>query len=253
MRMPKIGRPSPALFVAVVAVVFATVGTAYAASKIHGSQIQDRTITGAKVQWGSLGGVHMRAGSIGGGKIRPFTGGLIKNETIAGNKLRKKTLTGEQIDVSKLGTVPEAESLAGDARYSVKLGFGQSQEVAAVGPFKLIAQCHENVTDSEGQTGRDVARVVIATAEAGSVLRSGIANRNGSSADELLNPTTAESQRIVLEHSLPTGQSGFAATGWFTAMAPNGATASSPTGASSAALRYAESACTLSGSVLGTP
>lgn len=251
--MPKLGRPSPALLVAIAAVVLATAGTAFAASKIHGSQIQNRTITGPKVQKATLGGVHMRARSVGGGKIRPFTGGIIKNKTIAGNKLRDKTLTGEQIDVTKLGTVPTAAAVDGDARYSVKLGFGQSEEVATVGPFKLVAQCHQNVTDSEGETGRDVARVVIATAEAGSVLRSGVSNRDGSSADEMLNPTTAEAQRIVLEHSLPSGQAGFAPSGQFTAMAPNGATASSPAGASSAALHYAGSACALSGSVLGTP
>lgn len=250
--MPKLGRPSPALLVAIAAVVLATAGTAFAASQIHGSQIKNRTITGPKVKWGTLGGVHMRAQSIGGGKIRPFTGGLIKNKTIPGHKLRDKTVTGEQIDMSKLGTVPEAAALAGDARYSVKLKWNETRDVATVGPFKLTAQCRQNVTDSEGRPGRDVARVVIATAEAGSVLRSGVSNKDGSSADELLNPTTAEAERIVLEHSLPTGQPGFAASGHFTAMAPNGATASSPAGASSAALRYAGSDCTLSGSVLGT-
>jgi hypothetical protein len=250
--MPRPGRPSPALIVAIGAIVLACAGTAFAAATINGSQIENRSITGPKVKKATLGGVHLRSSSVGGGKIRPFTGGLIKNKTIPGTKIKDKSLTGDQIDVSKLGTVPEAESIAGDARYSVKLGFGESKEVAAVGPFKLIAQCHQNVTDSEGQNGRDVARVVIATAEAGSVLRSGVSNRDGSSADEMLNPTTAEGQRIVLEHSLPTGEAGFATSGHFTAMAPNGATASSPLGASSAALGYAGSACVLSGTVLGT-
>lgn len=253
MRMPKLGRPSPALLVAVAAVVLATAGTAYATSKIHGSQIQNRTITGPKVKWGSLGGVHMRAQSVGGGKIRPFTGGLIRNETIPGHKLRNKTLTGEQIDVEQLGVVPQARELSGDARYSVKITWNQTREVASVGPFKLYAQCLHNATDSEGQNGRDIARVLIATAEAGSVLQSGVRTLDGSSADELLNPTTAANQRIVLEHSLPTGQPGFGTSGHFTALAPNGQTASSPAGASSAALHYAGAACSLSGSVLGTP
>lgn len=251
--MPKLGRPSPALIVAIGAVVLAMTGSAFAASQISGWQIKNRTITGPKVQKASLGGVHLRARSVGGGKIRPFTGGIIKNKTIAGQKLRDRTITGEQIDMSKLGTVPTAEAVEGDARYSVKLGFGESKQVATTGPFKLVAQCRQNVTDSEGQNGRDVARVVIATAEAGSVLQSGVSSKDGSSADQLLNPTTAEGQRVVLEHSLPTGQAGFGTSGHFTAMAPNGQTASSPAGASSAALHYAGSACALSGSVLGTP
>lgn len=260
--MPKLGRPSPAMVVAVAAVVLASAGTAFAASQIHGSQIKNRTITGADVKWGSLGGIHLRRQSVGGGRIRPFTGGLIKNETlpgwkvrdetIRGDKLRDKTLTGKQIDVDKLGTVPEAATLEGDARYSVGIRWNETREVATVGPFKLFARCLSNVTDTQGRSGRDVARVVISTAEAGSLLRSGIRNKDGSSADELLNPTTASYQRIVLEHSLPFGQPGFGTSGHFTAMAPSGATASSPAGASSAALHYGKSPCTFSGSVLGT-
>lgn len=247
--MPKLGRPSPALIVAIGAVVLACAGTAFAASKIHGSQIQNRTITGPKVKKATLGGVHMRARSVGGGKIRPFTGGIIKNKTIAGHKLRDKTLTGEQIDVSKLGTVPEAEAVAGDARYSTKLAFGQAQELAEVAPFKLVAQCFQNVTDSQGNANRDVARVLIGTAEAGSVYTSGIGSKEGTSANELLNPTTAQGQRIALEHSVPTGQPGFGLSGHLNALAPNGTAISVAQGASSASLNQAGAACRFTGAV----
>lgn len=64
------GRPSPAMVVAVIALVTALAGTAYAAQTING--------------------------------------GAIKKQTIGGGKLKKKTLTGFQINTNKLGVVPSA-------------------------------------------------------------------------------------------------------------------------------------------------
>jgi hypothetical protein len=63
-------RPSPAMIVAVIALVVALAGTAYAAQTING--------------------------------------GAIKKQTIGGGKLKKKTLTGFQINTNKLGVVPSA-------------------------------------------------------------------------------------------------------------------------------------------------
>jgi hypothetical protein len=63
-------RPSPAMIVALVALVAALGGTAYAAGRINGNSIEKQ--------------------SIGGGK------------------LKKKTLTGYQVNVNKLGTVPSS-------------------------------------------------------------------------------------------------------------------------------------------------
>lgn len=64
-------RPSPALVVAVIALIVALAGTAYAAQTING--------------------------------------GAIKRQTIGGGKLKRNTLTGFQIKVNKLGTVPTAK------------------------------------------------------------------------------------------------------------------------------------------------
>ena len=63
-------RPSPAMVVALIALVAALAGTAYAAQSING--------------------------------------GAIKKQTIGGGKLKKDTLTGFQINNNKLGTVPTA-------------------------------------------------------------------------------------------------------------------------------------------------
>ena len=67
-------RPSPALVVAIVALIVALAGTAYAAQNING--------------------------------------GAIKKQTIGGGKLKKKTLTGFQINTNKLGVVPSAKRAA---------------------------------------------------------------------------------------------------------------------------------------------
>jgi len=67
-------RPSPAMVVAVIALVVALAGTAYAAQSING--------------------------------------GSIKKQTIGGGKLKKKTLTGFQINTNKLGVVPAAKRAA---------------------------------------------------------------------------------------------------------------------------------------------
>src|SRR3954453_74659 len=67
-------RPSAAMIVAVIALIVALAGTAYAAQSING--------------------------------------GAIKKQTIGGGKLKKKTLTGFQINTNKLGVVPTAKRAA---------------------------------------------------------------------------------------------------------------------------------------------
>jgi hypothetical protein len=74
MRTLKSRRPSPAMVVAVLALIVALAGTAYAAQSING--------------------------------------GAIKKQTIGGGKLKHKTLTGFQINTNKLGVVPAAKRAA---------------------------------------------------------------------------------------------------------------------------------------------
>ncbi|MDX6604698.1 MAG: hypothetical protein QOF23_1207 [Solirubrobacterales bacterium] len=70
MRTLRKRHPSPAMVVAIIALVVALAGTAYAAQTING--------------------------------------GAIKKQTIGGGKLKQKTLTGFQINTNKLGVVPAA-------------------------------------------------------------------------------------------------------------------------------------------------
>jgi hypothetical protein len=74
MRTLKSSRPSPAMVVAVVALIAALAGTAYAAQSING--------------------------------------GAIQKQSIGAGKLKHKTLTGYQINTNKLGIVPAAKRAA---------------------------------------------------------------------------------------------------------------------------------------------
>ena len=72
MRLVSKLRPSPAMVVAIIALVLAAGGVGYAASTINGK--------------------------------------VLKNRSVAGKKLKKNTLTGTEIRESKLGKVPKAKS-----------------------------------------------------------------------------------------------------------------------------------------------
>lgn len=84
-------RPSPAMIVAVVALIAALGGSAYAASKIGTKEIRRGAVTAAKIRAGAVTGGKIRAGAVGTQKIAP------------------DAVTGEKVLEPSLGTVPRAE------------------------------------------------------------------------------------------------------------------------------------------------
>jgi hypothetical protein len=87
-------RPSPALIVAIVALVVSLTGTAWA---------------GLTLGKNSVGSRQLRSKSV--------TTGKIANNAVTGVKVAKESLTGEDIKLSQLGKVPSAATAdtAGDA------------------------------------------------------------------------------------------------------------------------------------------
>jgi hypothetical protein len=227
MRSMKFGRPSPALAVAAIALFVALGGTAFAATQINGNQLKPK--------------------SVGGGKLKQFTGGLLKKQSVGAGKVKKDTLGGFQIDENRLGTVPSAQSVAGDARYDVKVAFGQTQTLATIGPVTLTGQCLQNVTDTKGETGRDVARVLVASGEANTAFSGSAASMNGGSAG-LLQP--ANGNQIAIEYSVPTGAGLYLSGGHVTAYTPSGAGLVSGSGQNAAALNLFGASCTFQGAAL---
>ena len=90
--------PSPAMVVAVVALVVSLSGSAYAAFVITGKNIKNGTVTGKDIRNHSLRGSDVRHDSIGGGSIKE----------------------------SSLGAVPISFLTAGAARFAVVNGAGQA-------------------------------------------------------------------------------------------------------------------------------
>lgn len=90
--------PSPAMIVAMLALLVALSGTVYAASKINGSDIKKNSMPGDR----------------------------IKKQSLPGNRLKKNTVTGTQIKESTLAQVPSAvtANTANPAAYAHILGAG---------------------------------------------------------------------------------------------------------------------------------
>lgn len=79
-------RPSPAMIVALLALVMATVGTGYAAFKLPKN---------------SVGTKQLKRKSVSNAKL--------KKNAVTGAKVKNASLTGADINLAKLGTVPSAE------------------------------------------------------------------------------------------------------------------------------------------------
>lgn len=93
--MPRtsIPRPSPAMGVALTALVFAMSGSALAAkSLITGKDVKNGSLTGADVRNGSLTGADVRNGSLTNAdvKLRTLTGSRIRPASIPLNRLQKQ-------------------------------------------------------------------------------------------------------------------------------------------------------------------
>jgi hypothetical protein len=85
-----LGRRSPALLIACVALFAALGGTVYAAAKIDGRTIRVKSLPGNRLALGSVPGNRLKAGAISGSLLTPGS------------------ITGTQIDAATIGQVPSA-------------------------------------------------------------------------------------------------------------------------------------------------
>jgi hypothetical protein len=99
--------PSPAMIVAVAALVTSAGGTVTAAALITSAGIKDNTIRSVDVRDGTLRGVDVRAGTL--------TGADVKDGRLKGLDVANNSLTGADIAESTLGQVPSAANAANAA------------------------------------------------------------------------------------------------------------------------------------------
>jgi hypothetical protein len=86
--------PSPAMVVAVVALVVSLGGSAYAALVITGKNIKNGTVTGADIRNHSLRGSDMKHDGIGGGSIKESTLGTVPSSYLTGGAGRFAVVNG---------------------------------------------------------------------------------------------------------------------------------------------------------------
>ena len=108
MRTFRLGRPSPALVISIIALIIALGGTSYAAFSVPKN---------------SVGSKQLRKNAVTTKKIagRAVTGAKLANGAVTGAKIANQTITGKQINLAKLGTVPTATN-AGHASDADALG-----------------------------------------------------------------------------------------------------------------------------------
>lgn len=140
MSFAKVRRPSASMVVALLALFVALGGTVYASAKISGKQI--------------------------------------KRNSLPGNRIKKHTITSTQVNLNKLGTVPNAKALGGQpptaffassrvfASGLVRAAVGQAVTAGTSGPFTLTLQC------TDAGAGKTKAELIANSSEANSDLDS---------------------------------------------------------------------------------
>ena len=205
-------RPSPAIVVALIALVFATGGVSYgvATGSVDSRELKNNTV---------------RTKDIRNGHVRTVD---VRNNDLRGADILDGTLTGNDINEGTLGTVPNADnatkansastatnadSAASFAGLSPRrfepftLSNGQTQVLATIGPFTLIATCLIN------QANVDTVAVRITTSQSNSAL----------DADEgFPDFDVGDTHDFLAASGAPTGTPGFDANEDGTAIAPDG-------------------------------
>lgn len=152
-------RPTPAMLVAVVALVMAMGGTAYAL-----------VITGANVKNNSLTGADIR--DVKGGDVRNYS---LSGKDIAKDSLGRVPIKEERLDASKIGKVPAATQSDGFAGVTAKryeaftLDSGGTRELLRQGPLVFTARCRE-------AGGNQIAEVIVQTTANGAAVDGAVKN-----------------------------------------------------------------------------
>jgi hypothetical protein len=86
--------PSPAMVVAVIALILSLTGSTYAALVITGKSIKNGSVTGKDIRNRSLSGTDVRRDGIGGNSIKEATLGPVPSAYLAGGSGRFAVVSG---------------------------------------------------------------------------------------------------------------------------------------------------------------
>ena len=194
----RVKRPSPAMIVAIIALFAALTGSAFAASQlgkntVGAKQLKKNAVTAAKIKANAVTAAKLKNNAV--------TAGKIADNSVTTGKIANGAVTGAKIQTSSLGTVPSAtnatnaQNLAGQQSFFIRLNVGQTQTIASNGSVSLVATC-TNVG------GEDTVKVVGQTTLSGAILNGGL---EGPGVNEFLEPGTPEAKREFLSFSDTTG------------------------------------------------
>ena len=186
-------RPSPALIVAIIALIAALTGTAYAAlgkNSVGSKQLKKNAVTTAKIKNGAV------------------TTAKLKNNAVTTAKIKNGAVTGAKVQTSSLGTVPNATNaanavtaanLAGQQSFFVRLNLGGSQVIATNGSVSLIAACEQT-------GGNDIVKIYGATTQPGAILAGDDTLSGPGGSGEFLEPSTEPTKRELVFRSDTSGE-----------------------------------------------
>lgn len=201
--------PSPAMGVALLALVVAVGGTAVAANKIGTNQIKNNAVTKKKIKKKAVSTNRLNAKAVTNGKLGPEA---VKSGKIAGEAVTGSKIAPGAVDGSKLGDGAVTTDKLGDGSVTSSktsfYGVSALENVTAAasqaaapevtlltrGPFTVYGKCFVDAAQID-------AEVYIKTSEPGTLFSSNTDDKDGLSgagtATGYLNPGTLEAERII--------------------------------------------------------
>jgi hypothetical protein len=149
-------RPSPALVVAIVALVAAVTGTAVA---LPGSRDVDRNDLRKNV---------VKSKNV---KARTLTGSDVRAESLTGTELQDDSVSGSDVDESTL-------AVGYERRFQVRLTFGEDVVLFENGPLTARVRCLADLDEPPPGSPEDRVSIYVQTTQPGSFL-DGVDKLNG--------------------------------------------------------------------------
>jgi hypothetical protein len=229
-------RPSPALFVALAALVMAMSGAAVALpgkNSVQKNDIENGAVTGKKIAKGAVGSAQIKGKSIKGNRIKD---GGIKAKQLADNAVETKKIEDGAVTASKVPDeglsskkIDDYAVISSAAGNFVKLTATEAATEAAArsaapatelfkkGQITISAKCFRDTT-----AGTTFAEISVATTANGAIFDGSTDELNGGpAATDFLNTDTLETDRILDDVSV-TGPEADLDEGEFNIVAPDG-------------------------------
>ncbi len=207
-------RPSPALIVAMAALLVAMSGAAIALpgkGSVGKNDIKNGAVTAKKIARGAIGSKQIKGKSIRGNRIKD--GGIkakqIAEKTITAEQIEDETITGTQVAAESISSqnISDYAVISSPEGSVVKLTATEAATTAAArtaaaetelftrGQIRLTAKCFRDTTANQ-----TTAEVYVKSTAGGAIFSSDEDQKPGGNADtDFLNPDTAEtaSQALV--------------------------------------------------------